>query len=355
MDIIALRERILDWATMSPATVPPGDDPAKLTAIMDRLDYYGRTEWRRYLPAEHPDYDADYLNRLARWIGNLEDSEEDQQLLLEYALHVTFFNHDDLCALYRSAFNGIIARWVIQEAGLRLEGKAIKAFSAELHEQTHRRTWYCPVTDSMDINEFYHANHIEGIRHRPGFSTLAMLAPQAEPQQSELVKNLRSHMANPSPKLAAPPLERLVLLEDFVGSGTQALNAVRWAATALDVPILFVPLVICPLGVTTLTVLRDGGFPNLTIEPIVALRQADLLGPQCGGTTGWDISAKMEKLARRIHKQVSGKTSLEKFGFKDTGCSFVTYSNTPNNTLPLVHHHPKEGAWQPLFPRSSRA
>jgi hypothetical protein len=354
MDASALWELIKEWGTLSPASLPPDGDPAKFTAIMDRLSHYGKTEWRRYLPAEHPDFDADYLNRLARWIGNLSGNDEDQQLLLEYALHITFFNHDDFCALYRSAFNGIIARWVTQQSGVRMSGKSLASFSSDLHCEMHQRTWYCPVTDSMDINEFYHANHIEGIRHRPGFATLAMLAPSTGNHLPEMIANLRGYMKNPSPRVTAPPLERIVLLEDFVGSGTQALNAVRWAATTLDAPILFVPLVICPLGIHTLNELKNGGYPNLTIEPIVALGKADILGPRRLSDAGWDFAAKLEDLVGRIHNQVSGNSTLEKFGFKDTGCSFVTYSNTPNNTLPLVHHAPKSGAWQPLFPRSSR-
>ena len=39
---------------------------------------------------------------------------------------------------------------------------------------------------------------------------------------------------------------------------------------------------------------------------------------------------------------------------KPTGGLVVMYTNTPDNTLPLIHWRPHNGAWQPVFPRHSR-
>ena len=57
--------------------------------------------------------------------------------------------------------------------------------------------------------------------------------------------------------MATHGLKRLVLMEDFVGSGTQSGDVVRWAAERLSCPVLFVPLVIVPDGVEGLTSLAS--------------------------------------------------------------------------------------------------
>ncbi len=69
----------------------------------------------------------------------------------------------------------------------------------------------------------------------------------------------------------------------------------------------------------------------------------------------------MEEFARESFERVAGgRLSGDKqppygpFGWEETGSSIATYSNTPNNTLPIVHHQPPNKAWTPLFPRSAR-
>jgi hypothetical protein len=211
------------------------------------------------------------------------------------------------------------------------------------------------VTDSMDINEFYKVNHLTGIGHRPGFATLQMLAEKAGAPSPGIAADLTAYMANPSlnPVQPAPPLQRLVLLEDVVGSGTQCIDAVTWAVANLNVPVLFVPLILCPNGASTLSdeVARWGG--RLTVHPIIELRRTDLLGPERQGQQGWPIPKEaIEDLATRCASRAS--VNMEIFGYRQTGCSLVTFSNTPDNTLPIVHNRSRSGNWEPLFPRVHR-
>src|SRR5690606_33047642 len=99
-----------------------GDHTAKseFGFILDRLDHHATREWRVYLPAEHPDYNPSYIERLAAWIGNVT-VEADQKLLLQYAARISFFSHDDFAALYRTAMDREISRWVAAEISARLE------------------------------------------------------------------------------------------------------------------------------------------------------------------------------------------------------------------------------------------
>ncbi len=154
-----------------------GDTSAKSEYgfILDQLDYHATKEWRVYLPAENPAFNSSYIERLATWIGNMT-VEADQKLLLKYAARISFFSHDDFAALYRTAMDREISRWVASQIAARLEPHGWQSFCGLVEEEIHSHTWFCPITDSMDINEFYKVNHLKGAGHRPGFATLQMLA-----------------------------------------------------------------------------------------------------------------------------------------------------------------------------------
>lgn len=291
------------------------------------------------------------MERLAAWIGNFSD-EDEQKLLLEYALQISFFSHDDFSALYRSAFNREATCWVADQIGAKLEPDGHSAFQATVHAHLHRQTWFCPVTDSMDINEFYKVNHLAGVGHRPGFSTLQMLAEKAATLDPKISANVIHYMANPSldPSRPLPSLERVVLLEDIVGSASQCLAAIRWAVANIGKPVLFVPLILCPNGVKALRAEEQKSNGLLTVRPVVELSRRDLLGPERQGAQGWPLADQLEALAVRYKHRVDG----DPFGYRNTGCSLTTFSNTPNNTLPIVHSRPQNGSWQPLFPRVYR-
>lgn len=353
MTVEALRNLVRKWDFEM-----TGDASAKSEYgfILDQLDYHATKEWRVYLPAENPLFNPSYIERLAAWVGNMT-VEADQKLLLKYAARISFFSHDDFAALYRTAMDREISRWVASQIAVRLEPAGWQSFHELIEREIHRHTWFCPITDSMDINEFYKVNHLKGVGHRPGFATLEMLATREGNLIPQLSENVRRYMANPSsepldPRRRCPPLKRIVLLEDIVGSGSQCRDAIRWAVANLGTPVLFVPLILCPNGVQAL---RDeealsGGM--LTVRPVIELRRNDLLGPERQGEPGWPIAADVEDLARRTVVDL-GIHPLDAFGYRETGCSLTTFSNTPDNTLPIVHHK-RNGSWEPLFPRIFR-
>lgn len=350
MTLEQLRAKVREWDRHN--TGNP-DDSSYHETILNQLDYHASKEWRVYLPAQHPDFNTSYMERLAAWIGNLTE-EADQKLLLEYAVYISFFSHADFAALYRTALDREITRWVVSQIGGQLEPNGGQALHEQVHRQIHHHTWFCPITDSMDINEFYKVNHLKGVGHRPGFATLQMLAEKSAAPDPLLANNVIHYMANPSldPQCPLPHLEHLVLLEDVVGSGTQCLSAVKWALANLGKPVLFIPLILCPNGAESLRLEEEQSNGRLTVRPVVELRRNDLLGPQRKGENGWPITDKVENLARRCAALASAE--MDPFGYKNTGCSLATFSNTPDNTLPIVHNKPRTGKWDPLFPRVYR-
>ena len=124
MTVEALRKLVRKWDFEK-----TGDASAKFEYgfILDQLDHHAAKEWRVYLPAEHPDSNASYIERLAAWIGNVT-MEADQKLLLKYAARINFFSHDDFAALYRTAMDREISRWVASQVSARLEPHGGQSF-----------------------------------------------------------------------------------------------------------------------------------------------------------------------------------------------------------------------------------
>ncbi len=100
---------------------------AKYTSISIQIEHHAENEWKVYLPAEHPDSNTNYMERLARWVGNVK-KEEEQKLLLEYALHISFFSHGDFLALYRTALHRVVYPWLMVQAGLKLDDQGQRGF-----------------------------------------------------------------------------------------------------------------------------------------------------------------------------------------------------------------------------------
>lgn len=350
MTLEELREKVRKWDFQHTGSA---EAISEYGMILNQLEHHARREWRVYLPAEHFDFNASYMERLATWIGNVTD-ELDQKLMLQYALYISFISHDDFAALYRTALDREVSSWVVSQIGARLDSNGGQALNDLLTKEVQYHTWFCPVTDSMDINEFYKVNHLEGVAHRPGFATLQMLAEKAKTQDPALAENIIHYMSNPRRSAIAPgpELKRLVLLEDFVGTGTQCIEAIRWAAEKVRKPVLFVPLILCPNGAKALREIEQQFDGQLTVSPVIEIHRRDLLGPERMGQQGSPITEAVEALVRRFAKRVNAESAP--FGFKDTGCSLVTFSNTPNNSIPMIHSRPKDGEWEPLFPRVFR-
>lgn len=351
MTLEELFEKVREW-DLQGSTSAEAD--SHFSNIINQLYFHAEKEWRVYLPATHTEFHPSYMERLAAWIGNLTN-ETDQKTLLEYAGYISFFSHDDFVALYRTALDREVVPWIVSQIGARLEPDGNQALADLVHREIHCHTWFCPVTDSMDINEFHKVNHLQGVAHRPCFTTQQMLAEHPTNPNRQIIDGLVRYMANPSndpQNDPRPQLTRIVLLEDIVGSGTQSLNSIRWSLNNFNVPILFIPLILCPNGVDALHQEENLWRGKLKVKPVIELRRSELLGPERKGHAGWPITEKMEDLTVRYASRLSNR--LNPFGFQGTGCSLAMFTNTPDNTLPLVHNKPCSGTWEPLFPRVNR-
>lgn len=289
-----------------------------------------------YLFADYePTYGGpNFQDRLTAWLDSA-GTEADQQLLFQMLGDLYFAGQDEFSVLYRDAFDGPVMWWLTEVASIDL----LANDAPERIETAVRETWFCPVTDSMQIARFHHVNRLEGHDLRPDWRTLAELGS---------VEKIRQHMR-------VNRLSHLVLLEDFIGTGTQALRAVGFAAElSAELDVLLVPLVITDRGYERVaSVVAE--HPRFAVQPVAVLPPSSVLshGPQAGE----DGARKLYRdLLRRLTPLINppGRDADERaFGYGKLGALFVMHTNCPNNAPPAFHFD-NSPTWSPLFPRSSR-
>jgi hypothetical protein len=184
-------------------------------------------------------------------------------------------------------------------------------------------------------------NHISGRNYRPDWLSLKKFA---EPHKVDAY-------------ISTAKIETLVLLEDFIGSGSQVEPAINFLGSLPSkTPALVLPLVLCPTGVDT-GMKWEHKYSNVTCRSVLTLNQKDFLYdiPQGGEPSEF---SDFRQLAIDTFKDVLGGVSAKDakidtpFGFDKTGGLIVLATNCPDNTLPLIHHN--SPTWSALFPRASR-
>jgi hypothetical protein len=327
----SILDRVVDWTFNNL-------DGYDYNDIHNKIEFLEKHSFRDYHPTIGP-YPP-FFSRLKKWLENLS-GEEDQKIFFRLVPEIFFLGSDEFISLYRTAFNEIVIQWTIDVASLKITEQDFH----DLLEREIQRTWFCPITDSMHISDFCHVNNIEGISYRPDWRSLTKFG-----DKSKITDYMKKN-----------GFERIVLLEDFVGSGGQLsgtdtvgsgspkLGAVDFAASLPGTPpILVIPLVICPVGYK-LGKQIEKKCPSVTFSPVYIL-SPDLMLTSTPSPNEMEIFAHLRDLVLRIQRQ--NGFPYDPFGFCGTGAIFVMYTNCPDNTLPIIHF--KSDQWQPLFPRSSR-
>lgn len=319
-----------------------------LTAHNQRLLTLEKRLYCSYEPSMLPK--PSFWPRLAEWLNCVAHDDDARKTLFRLVEEIFFVGPSEFMALYQYAYNGPIARWLIDTEKIDIcAADAVNALKQALDE-----TWFCPISDSMKINTFYHVNNIPaGSDFRPDWRSLAEFGDENKIQQY----------------CAKNRIKRLVLLEDFVGGGSQMQTAVNFAASLQRqvgpnkvslFDILVVPLIICPRGMETAAAFEKAYPDILKFEPIVAIPKASFvsLTPSAEEPA---IHAEVRKLAEDTYPAVSDGIPIGKrppyhwLGYPDdkpTGGLIVMHTNTPDNSLPLIHW--PSSNWKPLFPRHSR-
>lgn len=314
-----LAELPVEWdATRPDETLEPGS--------VSYVRYLGEKLFSDYEPFQFRSFDS----QLLEWLNNMTD-ELDQKTLLALLSDIFYVGRKEYLALYRSLYGGNISRWLIDVCHLNIFDDRI---DAEIFEHAND-CWICPITDSLRINSFLKVNNLVSRAVRPDWLSLVHFGDTGK---------IKAY-------ITAEGIKRIILLEDFVGTGNQCSKIVKFAGENFsDVDILFCPLVVCPKGDEKLTKLC-ARFPNIEYHPQLIIPQSAILSSEFA-----EGEPSLHTEARELFEKISTRFQLIEhetmYGFKDTGAQVVLHSNCPNNTLQIFHHGSEE--WQPLFPRVRR-
>jgi hypothetical protein len=319
-------EKIINWSAQEGGN--------EFVNINELLRYLGDHLYHDYEPALGPF--PKYYSRLQSWVDNVSD-ETDQKNLLRIASLIFYVGREEFNSLYRTAYQTHIIRWIIEQENIKLnDPKAMEKIIEAIGS-----VWFCPVTDSLRINQFYHVNQIHNVVHkyRPDWKSLKRFGDK------NLIKDY----------LKKEKVKYLVLLEDFVGSATQSWRALEFACEIQpEVKVLFVPLIICKLGLKNISdELKKQ--KNFTIQPVLLLPGEGFIAKdkEKDEITSAEIIRKTINKAIPFYKQkVNGTEIDKKFGFEDMGCLLVMHSNTPTNSLPVIYYNTNN--WSALFSRQYR-
>jgi hypothetical protein len=198
---------------------------------------------------------------------------------------------------------------------------------------TFRRYSLLSITESFYFSDFRSVNNLVGLPK-----------PIILGERIKTIKALLPVSAN---------VKGLIILEDIVGTGDQAsrvLAAVKALAPS-DWRILFVPLVMLEDASSKL-LFPD--WPNLTVRPVLQVPTRDCLKHKPSEPENADfkqIRSLVSHTAQRVLEpfEPNDDAPIDPFGYKGCGALVVAYRNTPNNTLPLIHHLAPD--WKPLFRR----
>lgn len=299
--------------------------------------FYAKQLFDHYEPlaSGHSNENPIFDERLLSWLSNCP-SENDQKTLYELVDHLFFVGPREFESLYSAALHKSIVPWLAELASIKLDATNYDA----LIKRELKKTLICPITDSLRINAFYHVCKLEKRDLRPDLRTLIELGDDGKIERF----------------LERENVSQIVLLEDFVGTGTQAKKAVVRAALRLKRPILFVPLLICPSGKRVFELLVRK-YSMFHFSPVICLPDSIFVGetPVAGEP---QYFSDIRNLAVSTKDAVIGPKpnarakSMSPFGYAKTGGLVVTHANTPNNTLLMLHR--SSATWHALFPRSKR-
>jgi len=145
----------------------------------------------------------------------------------------------------------------------------------------------------------------------------------------------------------------IVFLEDMVGTGNQAKKVLEIVSKKIpdNWKCLFVPLITLHSGYNRLI---KASLKNFDIDPVLKIddnkcikskfKNGEPVEFNC--LRGLIIKTK-SKVCEKFHE--FDDSPKDAFGYESSGAFVVTSHNTPNNTIPIIHHRAPD--WFPIFRR----
>lgn len=274
-----------------------------------------------------------FMNRLASWLANV-DSTEERQCLFNFVPWLLFVGLQELESMYVAAFQGPIARWIINESRIDI---TLPDFQQRFRSAVNR-TFFGSIA-GMDLGAFLRINGIQGQSIRPDFRQLSRIGNR----ESLLVET--------------GIYDRVVAVEDVVGTGTQLLDSVPSLAWLSPKPVLFCPFIMATNAreLYQQSILPDQNNSHMSLSPLFVV-PANATMPEFLPQDHPELLRRIHQIAVKYNDKVCGSNPdgqhYGPFGYGRIGSLVVTYLNCPDNVPPFVHYSSE--TWNPLFPRNSR-
>lgn len=290
--------------------------------ILDDLHFHSLLRFGDF--SQFEELEGSYGLKLKNFLFNLS-GHKDRAALLKLAEQISFIDHKQKDSLYREALRKQIIPWLED----RIFADVSILSGPKHHEEWFQKSQFLSITESFDYPRFSQVNNLDGIRKPIIIGELKNI-----PQFSK-------------------KCEHIIIQEDFVGTGNQALKAIdKILPTVPDqANILFCPSVILEGAIEYLKdQLKQRGVDFLYCFSVAKK-----------GSVPENAQADENRWQRHLRKLVVNtadrvletgekeKLAFKEFGYGELGALVVTPHNVPNNSLPLIFR--KTSSWSPLFRR----
>ena len=306
-------------------------DHHNFSSIIEDILFHGDLRFEDYQAFAE---DGPFVRKLANWIGNGRTEQERKTLCL-LAKFILFVDSVHLKVLYRDAYRRIIVPWLLT-GNLSLDDQLAPDYEARVLSVLRKRL-LLSVTESFSFSDFLSINSL------PNLPRPTMLGEKP----AKVFHRLPSDFDR---------FDGALITEDFVGSGLQSGKVLLELLNHLPTtwPVAFVPLIILESGHQHLR--RTFAESRIDIKPVLVVRDRFCLKEEAVPGEAEEfkrIRTFIRSSANRVLQRLDRQDVVPRnpFGFRSSGAILVTAHNTPNNTLPLLHH--KAPLWEPLFRRIS--
>lgn len=306
-------------------------------SILDEILFHADLRFNDYVPYRS---EGEFPNRLKKWIDNVPN-EKEKKLLFKLLYWITFIDKQQMQSLYRDAYRRIIVPW-ISLGTLSAEDMLSDEYSKKVLSIL-RQCLLLSITESFSFPDFLHVNDLAGLPR-----------PHVLGEDKDRAKAILQTIFQKINKTSSANQKGIIVLEDFVGTGDTALKILIQIKSVIPYnwQLLFAPLIMLERGFSTLT--SEPSLSTVNIEPVLIVPKAACIPAK--EMEGEPFETKhIRPLIRSTKKQVCERfnefddPAADPFGYKGSGALLVTCHNTPNNTLPAIHH--RAPSWSPLFRR----
>jgi hypothetical protein len=297
--------------------------------LLDEILFHGDL---RYVDYRQFREEGEFPDRLKNWIENVAEDRQ-RKALFHLLRSLLFVDHSQMRALYRDAYRRIIVPWIFHD---KVSPDYLLSRDYEVNVQSELRKYrFFSITESFSFPEFVQENSLGGL-------TKGVTLGEDKDKVRFLVPTDKSKALG------------LIVFEDFVGTGKQAGGVLT--ELTHHVPdhwrILFVPLIVLKRGLRALSAkLRR---TKIEMEPALVVPNTSCLLEEPARNEPGEFK-RIRTLLKRTSKRVleplehGDDPPRDPFGYGGSGALLVTSHNTPNNSVPVIHHRAPE--WSPLFRR----